>query len=121
MNAHREACLRDAATKQYDSAIESAKQFGCPELKEVFTAEDKQRSRLDGGLDEGGKQRFPNLEIVPSAEPAHVLREKIQAANENRTMKHCYRGMSLTSAPAARAPKYLWARSFNDYQDFDEN
>ena len=38
MSAHREACLRDAATKQYDSAVESAKEFGCPELKEVFTA-----------------------------------------------------------------------------------
>ena len=39
MSAHREACLRDAATKQYDSAVESAKIIGCPELKEVFTAE----------------------------------------------------------------------------------
>ena len=41
MSAHREACLRDAATKQYDSAVESAKQFGCPELQEGFAAEEK--------------------------------------------------------------------------------
>ena len=41
MDAHRKACLRDAATKQYDSAVESAKQFGCSELQEVFTSEEK--------------------------------------------------------------------------------
>ena len=41
MNAYREACLRDAATKQYDIAIKSAKQFGYPELKDVVTAENK--------------------------------------------------------------------------------
>ena len=41
MEEHRQAYLRDAATKQYDSAVESAKQFGWPELKEVFTAEEK--------------------------------------------------------------------------------
>ena len=41
MDAHRKASLQDAATKQYDSAVESAKQFGCSELPEVFTAEEK--------------------------------------------------------------------------------
>ena len=41
MGAHRKASLQDAATKQYDSAVESAKQFGCSELPEVFTAEEK--------------------------------------------------------------------------------
>ena len=41
MDAYRKASLQDAATKQYDSAVESAKQFGCSELPEVFTAEEK--------------------------------------------------------------------------------
>ena len=41
MDAHRKASLQDAATKQYDSAVESAKQFGCSERPEVFTAEEK--------------------------------------------------------------------------------
>ena len=54
MDGHRKACLRDAATKQYDSAVESARQFGCPELREVFTAEEKKRCKLDGGIDEDG-------------------------------------------------------------------
>ena len=36
-------------------------------------------------------------------------------------MKHPYRGMSLTGAPAARFPKYLWAKRFNAYDDVDEN
>ena len=76
MNAHKEACLRDAATKQYDGEMESAKQFGCPELKEVFTAEKKTRCRLDASEDEDGKQRLPNVEIVPPAEPVHVMQEK---------------------------------------------
>ena len=40
MNAHRKASLQDAATKQYDSAVESAKQFGCPEISTVFTAQE---------------------------------------------------------------------------------
>ena len=66
-NAHREACFRDAARKQYDSAVESAKQFWYPELKEVFTAEKKKRFRLDGAPDEDGKQRVLNVEIVPPA------------------------------------------------------
>ena len=30
MATHRAEHLRDAATKQYDSAVESARQFGCP-------------------------------------------------------------------------------------------
>ena len=41
MDARRKATLQDAGTKQYDSADESAKQFGCSELREVFTAEEK--------------------------------------------------------------------------------
>ena len=52
MHKHREACLKDAATKQYDSAVESARQFGCAHLKEVFTAEERRRCRLDGGQEE---------------------------------------------------------------------
>ncbi len=40
MGAHRAACLEDAATKQYDSAVESARHFGCSELQDVFTAEE---------------------------------------------------------------------------------
>ena len=41
MDAHRKATLQEAGAKQYDSAVESAKQFGCSELREVFTAEEK--------------------------------------------------------------------------------
>ena len=41
MHAHRKASLQDAGTKQYDSAAESANQFGCSVLSEVFTAEEK--------------------------------------------------------------------------------
>ena len=41
MATHREAHLRDAATKQFDCAVESARQFGCQELKEVFTTDEK--------------------------------------------------------------------------------
>ena len=106
-NAHRKASLQDAATKQYDSAIESAKQFGCPDLQEVFTAEEKKRCRLDGGEDEGGTLRLPNVDVVPAPEPAHVLREKTQAATEGQAMRQPYCGMPLTGAPAARFPKYL--------------
>ena len=29
--------------------------------------------------------------------------------------------MPLTGAPAARFPKYLWAKRFNDYEDLDDN
>ena len=55
-----------------------------PDLKEVFTAEKKTRCRLDGSEDEDGKQRLPNVDIVQLAEPAHVMREEIQAADEGR-------------------------------------
>ena len=36
-------------------------------------------------------------------------------------MKHPYRAMPLTGAPAARFPRYLWSKRFDDYQDLDEN
>ena len=58
---------------------------------------------------------------VPAPEPAHVLRERMQAADEGRPMRHPYRGMPLTGAPAARFPKYLWTKRFNDYEDLDNN
>ena len=81
----------------------------------------EKRCRLDGGEDEGGTLRLPNVDVVPAPEPAHVLREKMQAADEGRAMRHPYRGMPLTGAPAARFPKYLWAKRFNDYEDLDNN
>ena len=121
MDAHRKACLSDAATKQFDSAVESARQFGCTELREVFTADAKKRCKLDGGEDEDGTLRVPNVEVVPAAEPAHVLRERAQAVAEGRAMKHPYRGMLLTGAPAARCPRYLLANQFDRYPDLDEN
>ena len=42
----------------------------------------EKRCRLDGGEDEGGTLRLPNVDVVPAPEPAHVLREKMQAADE---------------------------------------
>ena len=81
----------------------------------------EKRCRLDGGEDEGGTLRLPNVDVVPAPEPAHVLREKMQAAAEGRAMRHPYRGMPLTGAPPARFPKYLWAKRFNDYEDLDDN
>ena len=76
MAKHREAHLRDAATKQFDCAVDSARQFGCPDLKEVFTADEKKRCRLDGGADVDGTLRLPNVEVAPAADAGHFLREK---------------------------------------------
>ena len=67
MDAHRKAALQDVRTKQYDSAVESAKQLGCSELSEVFTAEEKKRCRLNGGEDEGGTLRLPNVDVCASS------------------------------------------------------
>ena len=67
----------------------------------------EKRCRLDGGEDEGGMLRLPNADVVPAPELAHVLREKMQAADEGRAMRHPYRGMPLTGAPATRFPKDL--------------
>ena len=98
--------------------MESAKQFGCPELQEVFTAEEEKRCWLDGSEDEDGTQRFTDVDVVPAPEPAHVMREKMQAGDEGRAMQH--RGMSLTGAPACRCPKYLWSKRFSAFEDLDE-
>ena len=118
MAEHRAACLRDATTKQYDSSVESARQFGCADLKEVFTAEERKRCRLDGGQEEDGTQR-DDVEVVPAPEPAHVMRERDMAAAEARAMRHPYKGMPLTGAPAARCPLYLQAHHFDRYPDLD--
>ena len=49
MRKHRDDCLLDTSTKQYDSSIERGRQFGIPELKEVFTKQERLRCRLDSG------------------------------------------------------------------------
>ena len=121
MAKHRDAHLRDAATKQFDSAVESGRQFGCPDLKEVFTADEKKRCRLDGEADDDGTLRLPNVEVVPAADPGHVLRERHAAEHEGRPLRHAYRDMPLTGAPAARFPAYLQAGQFDRYPDLDEN
>ena len=54
---HRAVVLKDACSKQYGSVVEAARQFGHAELKEVFTAQEQKRSRLDGGFEEDGRQR----------------------------------------------------------------
>ena len=121
MATHRESHFRDAATKQFNCAVESARQFGRQELKEVFTTDEKKRCRLDGGADDNGTLRLPNVEVVPAADAGHVRREKHQAEHEGRAMRHAYREMPLTGAPAARFPLYLHAYQFNRYADMDEN
>jgi len=121
MATHRAAHLRDAATKQFDCAVESARQFGCQDLKVVFTADEKKRCRLDGGADDDGTLRLPNVEIAPAADAGHVLREKHVAEHEGRAMRHASREMPLAGAPAARFPKYLQASQFDRYPDLDEN
>ena len=121
MAKHRDAHLRDAATKQFDSAVESGRQFGCPDLKEVFTADEKKRCRLDGGADDDGTLRLPNVDVVPAPDPGHVLRERYAAEHEGRPLRHAYREMPLTGAPAARFPAYLQACQFDRYPDLDEN
>ena len=120
MAKHREACLKDAVSKQYDSAVESARQFGCDDLKEVFTEEERRRCKLDGGFEEDGTKRG-TVEVVPAPEPAHVLREKDTAIAEGRALRHPYRGMPLTGAPGARFPLYLRAEQFYRYPDLDSN
>ena len=79
------------------------------------------RCRLDGGEEEDGTQRLPDVDVVPAPEPAHVLRERTQAGDEGRAMRHPYRGMPLTGPPAARFPSYLLASQFDAYADLDEN
>ena len=61
------------------------------------------------------------MEVVTPADPGHVLRERQQAEFEDRAMKHPYRGMSFTGAPAARFPAYLRANQFDCYPNLDEN
>ena len=103
MRKHRDDCLLDASTKQYDSSIECGRQFGIPELKEVFTQQERLRCRLDGGCEEDGRQR-ELVEVVPDIEPAHLSREREAATAEGRPLRHSYREMPLTGAPGARHP-----------------
>ena len=120
MKKHRAAVLEDACTKQYDCAVEAARQFGHGELKEVFTAAERKRSRLDGGFEEDGKQR-DDVEVVPASEPAHVLRERDRAMAQACAMRHPYRAMPLTGAPPARFPLYLCPRWFGCYPTLDRD
>ena len=45
MRKHKDKCLLDASTKQYDSSIECGRQFGIPLLKKVFAGLKKQLLR----------------------------------------------------------------------------
>ena len=111
MRKHRDDCLLDASTKQYDSSIECGRQFGIPELKEVFTQQERLRCRLDGGCEEDGRQR-ELVKVVPDIEPAHLWREREAATAEGRPLRHAYREMPLTGAPGARHPSYLLPRNY---------
>ena len=110
MRKHMDDCLLDATTKQYDSSIECGRQFGIPELKEVFTQQERLRCRLDGGCEEDGRQR-ELVEVVPVIEPAHLSREREAATAEGRPLCHAYREVALTGAPGARHPSYLLLRN----------
>ena len=69
------------------------------------------RCRLDGGEEEDGTQRLPDVDVVPAPEPAHVLRERTQAGDEGRAMRHPYRGMPLTGPPLLDSRVISWRAS----------
>ena len=118
---HRAACLEDASTKQYDSAAESSRQFGCG-LPEILTLKQCERARLDGGLEEDGSTREV-AHVVPRILPAHVLREQQAAEAQGRPLRDAYRAIPLSGAPGARLPQYLLRSSVGRQMVFvlDEN
>ena len=71
---HREECLRDATTKQYDSSTEGGRQLGIPGLQEVFTQNERTRCRLDGGCEEDGRQR-DLVAVVPTSSGPSAARD----------------------------------------------
>ena len=119
MKAHREECLLDATTKQYDSSVECGQQFGIAGLKEAFTVKERQRCRLDGGCEEDGRHR-ESVEVVPDVEPAHLWREREAATAEARPLRHAYRELPLTGAPGARHPCYLLPRNYQCFSALDD-
>ena len=114
-NKHRQACLDDASTKQYDSAAESGRQFGV-NLLEILTQKQRERARLDGGLEEDGTTR-EEAGVVPRIVPAHVLREQQAAESQGRPLRDAYRGILLTGAPGARLPMYLLRSSLGRQEE----
>ena len=117
-HAHRESCLADAATKQYDSAVVSGEQLGVTQ-KEVFTQKQRERARLDGGVEEDGTER-EGVQVVPRPVPAHVQREQNEAEALGRPLRDAYRAMPLSGAPSARFPQYLMRSSFGQQQELDD-
>jgi len=117
---HREDCLDDAATKQYDSSIEGGRQFGVTGLQEIFTEKERVRCRLDGGCEEDGRLR-ELVQVVPEIEPAHLRREREAAIAEGRPLRHAYREMPLTGAPGARHPSYLLPRNYLRFSELDDS
>ena len=57
--ARRGAAFQDARAKRYDSAVESAKQFGCSDLPEVFAAEEKTMQTRWGAKMKAARYAFP--------------------------------------------------------------
>jgi hypothetical protein len=96
----------------------SGEQFGVT-LKEVFTQRQRERARLDGGVEEDGTER-EGVEVVPRPLPAHVQREQNEAEAVGRPLRDAYRGMPLSGAPSARLPQNLLRSSFGQQQELDD-
>jgi len=111
----RTALLAMAATVQYESAREPAKQMGVHDLPpEPFTAKQQRQTRMDGGEDEDGTLR-EFVELGPPVVQPHLQREALRAAAQNRApLTGCtaYRQLPLTGAFQSSFPSYRQRFSF---------
>ena len=111
----RTALLATAATVQYESAREPAKQMGVHDLPpEPFTAKQQRQTRMDGGEDEDGTLR-ELVELGPPVVQPHLQREVLRAEAQNRTpLTGCtaYRQLPLTGAFQSSFPSYRQRFSF---------
>ena len=111
----RAALLAMAATVQYESAREPARQMGVNNLPpEPFTAKQQRQTRMDGGEEEDGTLR-DFVELGPPVVQPHLQREATSAAAQNRmplTGCAAYRQLPLTGAFQSSFPSYRQRFSF---------
>ncbi|MCH1597093.1 MAG: hypothetical protein L7S71_02540, partial [Pseudomonadales bacterium] len=105
--AYNEALLGSACTRQYESSILPAKQFGNSLPDAPFSEKQQRQSRYDGLLEADGITRRRLVRPKSPEPPAHIERDRNRAAFEHQLPRNAYKEVPLTGCQLCIAPHYL--------------
>jgi hypothetical protein len=109
--SYNQALISSASTRQYESAVLPAKQFGIALPKAPFSEKQQRQSRYDGGLEEDGVTKRTLVPVRPAEPLAHIARDRRRANSEQQRARNEYKEVPLTGSQLCLAPQYLLPHS----------